>query len=124
MRWILPLLLSTSLCSVQLFAEQHIVSSAELTQSLRAASAGREAKLAQLDRLFSKDEVQGALKSAKIDAKQLKSAAAFLSDDELLRLSQRAAQIDRDIAAGALTNQQLTYIVIALATAVIVIILI
>jgi hypothetical protein len=112
------------MASAQLFAEQHVVMPAELQQRLRAASDSRAEKLARFDRLFVKDEVRLALQTAKLDPKEIRRAAAFLTDDELTRLSDRAVTIDRDVTAGALNNQQLTYIVIALATAVIVILLV
>jgi hypothetical protein len=124
MRWTLSLLLCLSMASAQLFAEQHVVMPAELQQRIKAATDSREEKLARLDRLFVKDEVQRILQTAKLDPKEVRHAAAFLTDDELTRLSDRAGKIERDITAGALNNQQLTYIVIALATAVIVIILV
>jgi hypothetical protein len=45
----------------------------------------------------------------------------MLDDGELARLADRTRSIDNDLKAGALSNEHLTYIVIALATAVIVI---
>ena len=54
----------------------------------------------------------------------MNKAIATLSPDELARLSARTTEIQNDFAAGALTNEQLTYIVIALATAVIVLIIV
>jgi hypothetical protein len=117
-------MLSLAVCSTQLLAEQHIVAPTELQQRLRSAADDRKQKLARFNDFLSKDEVRNALQSAKIDTNQVKQAAALLTDEELASLSARSGQIERDIAAGSLTNQQLTYIVIALATAVIVIILI
>ena len=45
-------------------------------------------------------------------------------DEELARLAARTDKVQRDMAAGALTNQQITYILIALGTAVLVLILV
>lgn len=124
MRWTLSLILSLSIGSTQMLAEQHVVSPVEIKQRLHAAAGSREEKLARFDRLLFKDAVRSALQAAKLDPKQVRLAAALLTDEELASLSERAGKIENDIAAGALTNQQLTYIVISLATAVIVIILI
>jgi len=52
----------------------------------------------------------------------VQKAVATLSPDELARLAARTNQIQRDFAAGSLTNEQLTYIVIAIGAAVIVLI--
>ena len=54
---------------------------------------------------------------------QVKTAVSQLNDDELARLQSRTEKVQRDLAAGSLTNQELTYIIIALATAVIVILI-
>jgi hypothetical protein len=45
-----------------------------------------------------------------------------LSDEEVADLSARAEEPSPDVAGGALSNEHLTYIVIALAAAVIVLI--
>lgn len=123
MRRISSYLLCAAILSTQLFAEQHVVSPSEMRRSLGTAAKNREQKLAQFDRLLSHDGVQNALQSAKMDPVQVREAAALLSDEELGRLSVQAGKLERDIAAGALNNQELTYIVIALATAVIVIVI-
>lgn len=104
-------------------AEEHLVSPVELRQRLRAAVDSREQKLARFYRLLSNDAVGGALQSARIDTGQVRQAAAMLTDDELSRLATRADRVERDLAAGALSNQELTYIVIALVTAVVVIVI-
>lgn len=51
-------------------------------------------------------------------------AAQPFSEDELSELSRRAEQPDQTVVGGALNNQQLTYIVIALATAVVILVII
>ena len=48
------------------------------------------------------------------------TAPQALDDEEVAELAKRAEDPGREVAGGALTNQQLTYIVIALATAVII----
>jgi hypothetical protein len=47
-----------------------------------------------------------------------------MSPEELARLAEKTNQIQNDFAAGSLTNQQLTYIVIALGTAVLVLLIV
>jgi hypothetical protein len=46
-----------------------------------------------------------------------------LNDEELSRLASQCRQVESDISAGSLSNQEITYILIALATAVIIVIL-
>jgi hypothetical protein len=62
------------------------------------------------------------LGASNLDVAQVEKAVGVLSDEEVARLASQIQRLDRDIAAGALSNQHLTYIVIALATAIIVLI--
>lgn len=105
------------------FAQSHVVSAVDLHRDVVAASRAREANLVKVEKFFSSDAAQKALKSAHMDSREVQSAVRVLSDQELAQLAARADNSQRDFAAGALTNQQLTYIIIALATAVLIIVL-
>ena len=105
-------------------AETHVVPLTELHARTVSASDGRESDLAKLDQFFSTGAARQALHSVKLDGAQIHQAVALLSAEELARLASRTDKIQADLAAGALTNQQLTYIVIALGTAVLVLILV
>jgi hypothetical protein len=50
------------------------------------------------------------------------AAPQLLTDDEVKELTARAEEPSSDVAGGALSNEHLTYIVIALAAAIIVLI--
>jgi hypothetical protein len=67
---------------------------------------------------------QKALKTAGIEFSQVQQAVAALDDEQAARLAARARQANADFAAGAFSNEMLTYIVIALATAVLVLVLV
>jgi len=105
-------------------ADTHVVPLTELHARAISASDGRQSDLAKLDQFFSADAAQKALHSVKLDGAQVHQAVALLSSEELARLASRTDKIQADLAAGALTNQELTYIVIAIATAVIVLIIV
>jgi hypothetical protein len=107
----------------QLSAQQHLVSPAELHQALINAAKGRRENLARVEGFFSSTPVQAILRKTGINPKQVHRAIPALSDRELAQLAARTGQIQNKFAAGALSNQQLTYIAIALATAVIVILI-
>ena len=66
-------------------------------------------------------QVRQALKASNLDMRKVETAVSFLSDEELAKLAAQSREMQRDLAAGALNNQQITYILIALVTAVIVI---
>jgi hypothetical protein len=59
-----------------------------------------------------------------LDYRKVDRAIATLSPDELAQLAAKTNALQKDFAAGALSNQELTYIVIALATAVIVLLIV
>src|SRR5262245_38451704 len=99
-------------------AQAPTVSSAELQRALVAAAQVRQKNLDDVRTFFGSQPVRDALKSGKLDYRKVEKAVATLSPEELARLAERTNRIQQDFAAGALTNQQLTYIVIALGTAV------
>jgi hypothetical protein len=106
-----------------LAARDHIVPPAELQQATASAARSRQQNIDKVEKFFSSEQADKTLKSVHLDAVQVKQAVPTLSNQELARLASRADKAQKDFAAGALTNQQITYILIALATAVIVLIL-
>ena len=115
------LLLPSSLC---LAAQDHVVSPTELQQATVSAAGTRSQNLAKVEGFFTSKPAQQTLKAAHLNPVQVKDAIPSLSDQELAQLASKVDKVQKDFAAGALNNQQITYILIALATAVIVIILV
>jgi len=105
-------------------AESHIVSPAELHQRLTGQAAARRAQEARIQGFLATPGVAKTLRTAHIDAAQVSQAVSTLDDQEVAELAARVDSVNRDIAAGALSNEQITYILIALCTAVIVLILV
>jgi hypothetical protein len=103
--------------------QDHVVSPSDLRQEVARSQSVRRSNLTQVHSFFSSKPSQKALKVAHIEAALVDKAVPQLSDDELARLASKTNQIERDFRAGALTNQQLTYIIIAIATALIVILI-
>ena len=100
----------------------HVVSPAELQQATASAASTRQQNIAKVKEFVSSEQAEQVLKSAHLDPVQINKAVPSLSDQELARLASRAEKAQKDFAAGALTNQQITYILIALGAAVIVLI--
>jgi cytoskeletal protein RodZ len=105
-------------------AQTPFVSPSELHQAMATASQTRQKNLDDVRSFFASESTRTALKTGKIDYKKVEKAVATLSPEELARLAEKTNQIQKDFAAGALTNQELTYIVIALGTAVLVILIV
>jgi hypothetical protein len=68
--------------------------------------------------------VRKTLEKTPVDLEQIQESIPFLDDAELAMLASQIDSVDDGIEAGALTNQQITYILIALATAVIILVIV
>jgi hypothetical protein len=102
-------------------AQDHVATPADLQQQIQNLAHDREQNLATVQKFLSQERVKKVLKTARMDPQKVQKALPSLSDEELARLASQADKAQQDIAAGALTNQQITYIIIAMATALIVI---
>ena len=107
-----------------LLADDHVVAPAELHQELLGAAQARQGNVAKIEHFLSHEAVQKAMKTTGMDATKVTRAVSLLSDEELARLAVRASKVEADFAAGALNNQQITYILIALGTAIVVLLLV
>ncbi|MBI4474284.1 MAG: hypothetical protein HY646_16550 [Acidobacteria bacterium] len=105
-------------------SQPQIVSPSEMRQAIERSAEIRQKNLAQVRSFFSGEPARAALKSARIDYQKIQRAVSTLTADELTRLAARTHTIQKDYAAGALSNQELTYIVIALAAAVVVLVVV
>jgi hypothetical protein len=103
-------------------AQDHVVSPAELHQAVVTQTQTRQENISKVETLFSSPRAEKALKSAHLDPVQVRKAVPTLSDAELGRLASQSEKARKDFAAGSLTNEQITYILIALGTAIIVLI--
>ena len=113
---VLPLLSQTT--------SDHVVPAPDLHQAVRAAAQARQDHLTRLDKFFSSEPARKAFETVKLDQTRVSQALTLLSDEELARLAARSEKIQHDVAAGSLTNQQITYILIALGTAVIILVIV
>jgi hypothetical protein len=123
LRTVLVITLSVVGCLWQpLQATEHVVSAADLHRQVRSAQMSRQAGLQQISSFLRSDSPRTVLEASKLDVDQVEKAVGFLSDEEVARLASQIQTVQGDIAAGSLSNQHLTYIVIALATAVIILV--
>jgi len=80
--------------------QRHVVSVDELSKDAARPAETRQANEAALRQLFSSEQAQQALKSAKIDYGKVDKAVGQLSDVDLARLAERSRQIQDNFAAG------------------------
>src|SRR5579859_7532086 len=80
--------------------QRHVVSAAELSRDAAFPAEARQANEAALRQLFSSEQAQQALISAKIDYSKVDKAVGQLSDEDVARLAERSRQIQDNFAAG------------------------
>jgi hypothetical protein len=105
-----------------LAAETHVVSGADLQKEMVAASQARQHNLETVQQFVSSERAQKALKSAKIDPQQVKTAVSLLSAEELAQLASQAEKAQADFAAGTLSDRDLIIIILAVVALVLIIV--
>ena len=108
----------------RLFADEHAVAAADLHQALMESAKTRQTNVETVQKFFKSEVVQKTLGHQMVSAAKLEKAIPLLNDEELNRLAAQCQQVESDISGGELNNQEMTYILIALATAVIILVLV
>jgi hypothetical protein len=103
-------------------AQSHVVSLAELRSATVASTQARDRNIEAIRQFVSSPVAEKALKSAHIDAKQVKDAVSHLNDQELAQLAARANKAQADFAAGSLSDRDLIIILIAIAALILIIV--
>jgi len=103
-------------------AQSHVVSPADLQKQAVAASQARQQNLEAVQNLLSTPAAEKAMKSAKIDSRQVKTAVASLDDQELAQLAARANKAQADFSAGDLSTRDLTLIILGIAVLILIIV--
>ena len=107
-----------------LAAQTQAVTPSQLQEAIKNAAKTRQKNREDVQAFFSSEVARKAMKVGKIDYQRVQTAVATLSPEELARLAARTNQLQQEFAGGALNSQQTTYAIIALATAVLVILIV
>jgi len=105
-----------------LVAQSHVVSPSELQKEVVAASQTRQHNIETLQQFLSTPAAEKAIKSAKMDPRQVKTAVSSLDDQDLAQLAARANKAQNDFAAGSLSDRDLIWIIVAIAVIVLIIV--
>jgi hypothetical protein len=103
-------------------AQSHVVSPADLQNAVIATTQARQKNVETIRQFVSSPTAEKALKSAHIDAKQVKDAVSRLSDSELSQLAARANKAQADFAGGRLSDRDLIIILVAIAALILIIV--
>src|SRR5215510_15776838 len=107
-----------------LAAQTQAVSPSELQEAIKNSAQTQQKNRNDVQAFFSSEPARKALKAGKIDYQRVQTAVATLSPEELERLAARTYTLQQDFAGGVLNSQQMTYAIIALAAAVLVLIIV
>lgn len=102
--------------------DTHLVSPAELDSRVQASAETRQNEIKNLTEFLSTPLAEKAMKDAKVDPVQVRTAIPSLSDAELADLSARADHAQRDFAAGMSNNTLLIIILVLVAVILIAVI--
>jgi hypothetical protein len=105
------------------FAQQHLATRELAQQRMADAVTQRESDLAAVRTAFASPEAARAAAALGVDLPSVQSRLGTLNDGELHELAARAAALDSDPVAGALTRRQLWIGLVALAVILLVIII-
>ena len=103
-------------------AQTHVVSPADLQKETVTVSQARQHNIDTVRRFLSTPTAEKAMKSAKIDPNQVKTAVSTLDDQELARIAARTDKAQADFAAGALGERDLIWIILAIAALILIIV--
>src|ERR1700751_6149776 len=103
-------------------AQSHVVSPAELQNAVVAATQARQKNNETIRQFVSSPTAEKALKSAHMDAKQVKDEVSRLSDSELSQLAARASKAQAKFAGGTLSDRDLIIILVAIAALILIIV--
>ncbi|MCU1334039.1 MAG: hypothetical protein JWM08_3031 [Candidatus Angelobacter sp.] len=116
------LLVALFIVPTDALAQSHVVSPADLQKETAAVSQVRQHNLDSIQRLLATPTAEKALKSAKMDRQQVKTAVATLNDQELAQLAARADKAQADFYAGNLSERDLILIILGIAVLVLIIV--
>ena len=111
-----------TLCATSIMAQTHVVSPSDIHKELVNAAQTRRENQQKVKGLFSSDETRKAMEAAQINPERVDTAISTLSDEELARLAARADNLDKDFAAGRISDRDLLIIILGIAALVLIIV--
>jgi hypothetical protein len=122
-QWLLVGVLSVTVAlPANLFAQDHVVSSADLRKDVQSVARSRQKSIETLDRLLASAQGQKALETMHVSYDEVQKAVASLDDADLARLSARAQAAQNDFAAGRIGDRDLLIILIGVAVIILIIV--
>lgn len=103
-------------------AQTQIVSPEELQSAIVSATHAKQQHRQAIASFLTTPKAEKALRTARLDAAQVKAAVSSLNDEELARLAVRAHQAQEDFAAGRISERDLLWILVGIAALILIIV--
>src|SRR5262245_56663463 len=111
-----------TLFATGILAQTHVVSPSDIHKELVNAAQTRQQNLQKVQGLLSSNETRKAMEAAQISPEKVDAAISTLSDEELGRLASRADKVDKDFAAGRISDRDLLIILVGIAALILIIV--
>ena len=102
--------------------KEHAVTAQDLRKDVQKAYDERRANEVAIRGLLSTEQGQKAVKSAGADFAKVNQAVSQLSDEDAARLAAQSRMLQKDLAAGNLSDRDLLIIIILIAALVLIIV--
>jgi preprotein translocase subunit SecF len=102
--------------------KEHAVTSSQLRSDLQKAAENRQANEAAVREMFATDAGKQALKSAGIEYQKVDQAISQVNDEELARLADRSRDVQKNFAAGRMSDRDLLIIIVIAVILIVVIV--
>lgn len=123
LQWLFVAVLSVAIAlPASLFAQEHVVSSADLRKDVQGVARSRQKSIATLDRVLATEQGQKALESVHVTDEQVQKAVSTLDDADLARLAARAQTAENDFTAGRIGDRDLLIILIGVAVVILIVV--
>ena len=115
-------LMSAGVVPARAQEKEHAVSPDQLRNDVRQSSATRQVNEAAVREMFASEAGREALKSAGMDYQKVDQAISQVNDEDLARMAERSREVQKDFAAGRISDRDLI-IILLVAVALILIII-
>ena len=115
-------LMSAGMVPARAQEKEHAVSPAQLRNDVRKFATTRQANEAAVREMFASEAGREALKSAGMDYQKVDQAISQVNDEDLARMAERSREVQKDFAAGRMSDRDLI-IILLVAVALILIII-
>jgi len=102
--------------------KEHAVTSSQLRSDLQKAAENRQGNEAAVREMFATDAGKQALKSAGIEYQKVDQAISQVNDEELARLADRSREVQKNFAAGRMSDRDLLIIIVIAVILIVVIV--